>query len=153
MDTCFIQIRSEVYARPRNYITGGIYLRSLETRLLRNASETKSNRANPNPVLHETDILVEISTKRGTTGGEKCGKNLEKSAYQIQARSIFLGKFSREILSNYAIRFEFKSRIKLQIWWTRVRNLNESCKALVIRGYCSFVWFENLFVGRKLLRW
>lgn len=53
---------------------------SITAKRFRNEIE---NRANPNPVLHETDILVEISTKRGTTGGEKCGKNLEKSAYQI----------------------------------------------------------------------
>lgn len=112
MDTCFIQIRSEVYARPRNYITGGIYLRSLETRLPRNASETKSNRANPNCVQRRSPRIYSLKCQRRDDRGEK---NLEKSAYQIYPRSIFLRKFSREILSNYAIHFEFKSTIKFGV--------------------------------------
>lgn len=112
MDTCFIQIRSEVYARPRNYITGAIYLRSLETRLPRNASETKSNRANPNCVQCRSPRIYSLKCQRRDDRGEK---NLEKSAYQIYARSIFLRKFSREILSNYAIHFEFKSTIKFGV--------------------------------------
>ena len=116
MDTCFIQIRSEVYARPRNYITGGIYLRSLETRLPRNASETKSNRANPNCVQRRSPRIYSLKCqRRDDKGGGGCWKNLEKSAYQIYPRSIFLRKFSREILSNYAIHFEFKSTIKFGV--------------------------------------
>lgn len=74
MDTCFIQIRSEVYARPRNYITGGIYLRSLETRLPRNASETKSNRANPNCVQRRSPRIYSLKCQRRDDRGRDAGK-------------------------------------------------------------------------------